>query len=419
VPKLGKLLAEGRAACGLSLRDVQRRTGIHNAHLSQIETGQIERPEVGLLFQLAELYDLDLGVLLQASGHLGAREGGVAQRAVASAALRAVGQLAPTRQAEALSYLQRMAQPPRRAEPDLSEAARRRVAAVAERALEWAGAVEVLPTPLNDLATAAGIVEIKEAAALPEDLEAKKPRVWKRILGAIVFSEKTIYVDRASQIEPRANFTQAHEIAHSLLPWHEATFRLDDERQLFFGTRDELELEANYAAAHMIFQGRRYHERALQNEVSIATPIDLARHYRASLHASIRFYVEGHPDPVAVLVAGRRTQHDGTLPIWTSFESESFRERFGRFADQLPGATLPVTDTDLPLGRIAATVRDTAGVVTDTTMLIDRNSDAKRFTAEGFFNQYSVFIFVSPYRRAKLGRRTRVITADDVADAHP
>ena len=39
---LGKKLAAARAARNWSLREVERRTGIHNAHLSQIETGAIE-----------------------------------------------------------------------------------------------------------------------------------------------------------------------------------------------------------------------------------------------------------------------------------------------------------------------------------------------------------------------------------------
>lgn len=413
VSKLGDALVEGRQAAGLSLREVQRRTGVHNAHLSQIEKGHIERPEVGLLFQLAELYALDFGELLELSGHLSGQDQSASQRAMTTAALRAVGELAPARQAEALSYLQRLAKPPRARAPDLSEEARRRVAAVADRALEWVDLADGGPTPLDELAQVAGIKEIKSATELPDDIAVHKPRVWKRVLGAIVFPAKTIYVDRASQIGARANFTQAHETAHMLLPWHEAAFRMDDEKQLFYGTRDELELEANYAAAHLIFQGHRYHERALQNQVSIATPIDLANQYGASLHASIRFYVERHPDAVAVLVAGRYTQFDGTLPVWTSFESGPFLERFGRFADQLPGAALPVVDPDLPLGRIAATVRETAGVVSDTITLIDFHGDARKFVAEGFFNQYSVFIMVSPYRRVNVGKRTRVVAEGD------
>jgi hypothetical protein len=78
---------------------------------------------------------------------------------------------------------------------------------VAERALDWASAHDRLPTPLDDVGAAAGVAAVKEAAALPEDIAVTKPRVWKRILGPIVFREKTIYVDRESQIAPRANFT--------------------------------------------------------------------------------------------------------------------------------------------------------------------------------------------------------------------
>ena len=39
---------------------MERRTGIHNAHLSQIETGAIERPAPNMLWALAEVYGLDL-----------------------------------------------------------------------------------------------------------------------------------------------------------------------------------------------------------------------------------------------------------------------------------------------------------------------------------------------------------------------
>ena len=355
LPKLGKLLIEGREAAGLSLREVQRRTGIHNAHLSQIEKGRIERPEVGLLFQLGELYGIELGTLLESAGHLSGLHG-APQRAMATAALRAVDQLPAPRQAEALSYLNRLAQPPRATDAGLSESAQARAASVAERALEWAGVSEA-PTRLDQIAAVAGVERIRDTNAIPDEIEVKKPRLWKRILGAVLFSEKTIYVDRQNQIAPRANFTEAHEIAHVLLPWHQDAFRIDDERRLFYDTHEELESEANYVAAHLIFQGHRYHERALEDRVSIATPIELAGVYRASLHASIRYYVEHHPDSVAVVVAGRYTQYDGTLPIWTSFESASFLRRFGSFVGQLPGFGLPI-DPALPLGKIAASVRE-------------------------------------------------------------
>jgi len=69
------------------------------------------------------------------------------------------------------------------------------------------------------------------------------------------------------------------------------------------------------------------------------------------------------------------------------------------------------------LGKIAASALETPGVAGETTSLIDLNGDVRRFMAEGFFNQYSVFIFVAPRHRAKLGRHTRVVVADDAASS--
>lgn len=65
-----------------------------------------------------------------------------------------------------------------------------------------------------------------------------------------------------------------------------------------------------------MFQGGRFHARALDYETSLQAPIILAEQYGASFHASIRFYVEHHPEPVALIVAGRHQRADRTVPIW-------------------------------------------------------------------------------------------------------
>src|SRR6266568_4725424 len=67
---LGKKLAKARDDKKWTLREVERRTGIQNAHLSQIETGAIERPAPNVLWILAQIYDLDYHELLRAAGHV-------------------------------------------------------------------------------------------------------------------------------------------------------------------------------------------------------------------------------------------------------------------------------------------------------------------------------------------------------------
>jgi HTH-type transcriptional regulator, competence development regulator len=102
---LGGVLRAARTAGGLSLRDVERRTGIRNAHLSQIETDTIAKPEMAILWDLATLYGLDFARLLALAGHTGAGETSGRQRRRMTVALRALSQLSPGEQAEALRYM--------------------------------------------------------------------------------------------------------------------------------------------------------------------------------------------------------------------------------------------------------------------------------------------------------------------------
>lgn len=100
-PTLAGRLRDARRDLGLSLRDVERRTGIRNAHLSQLETGTIAKPEMALLWELAALYELDFGELLELAGY-GAGE---ARRRRMTVALRALGELSEADQDEVLRYM--------------------------------------------------------------------------------------------------------------------------------------------------------------------------------------------------------------------------------------------------------------------------------------------------------------------------
>ena len=104
---LGTRLAAARAEKNWSLREVERRTGIHNAHLSQIETGAIERPAPNVLWALAEVYGLDLHELMRMSGHVEAAANGT-PGSVVGAALRALGELSPGEQEEVLQFMKEL-----------------------------------------------------------------------------------------------------------------------------------------------------------------------------------------------------------------------------------------------------------------------------------------------------------------------
>lgn len=104
LPSLARVLAAARRDLGLSLREVERRTGIRNAHLSQIETGTIARPEMALLWELSIAYGLDFARLLSLAGYEAAGQA-AADRGRMTVALRALGQLTPAEQAETLEFM--------------------------------------------------------------------------------------------------------------------------------------------------------------------------------------------------------------------------------------------------------------------------------------------------------------------------
>lgn len=102
---LGKKLADARAEKGWSLREAERRTGLNNAHISQIETGAIAQPAPNILWALAEAYGLDLGELMRLSGHVEAAVKGT-PGSVVGAALRALGDMTPGEQEQVLDFIQ-------------------------------------------------------------------------------------------------------------------------------------------------------------------------------------------------------------------------------------------------------------------------------------------------------------------------
>lgn len=67
------MLRRARLHQGLSLRDVERRTEIPNAHLSQIERGRIRRPDPAIVFELAQLYRLNYALVAEWAGYVDAR----------------------------------------------------------------------------------------------------------------------------------------------------------------------------------------------------------------------------------------------------------------------------------------------------------------------------------------------------------
>jgi len=260
---------------------------------------------------------------------------------------------------------------------------RRRLATIAENALEAAGVVGVLPTPLEEVQRAAGIVARHDVSTLPEGLAARS----RALLGALWFERRAVYVD-LSQPVARRRFTDAHEAMHALCPWHEAVLREDTEDELFRATRDSIEAEANLGAGMLIFQGRRFAERVSDEPCSVRTAQVLAVEHGASVQATLHHCVEHEARVAAMLVAGRFPRRDDSLPVWSGTESASFLRRFGRVTRLVP-AGLPPGDM---LRDLAEAARRTSVPPVIDFRLHDTGGSARDVTVEAHYNRHTFLL---------------------------
>jgi transcriptional regulator with XRE-family HTH domain len=103
--ELGVLLADLRAAKGLSLREVEEATGkaVSNAYLSQREHGKIKKPSPNVLHSLAGVYAVPYEALMEKAGYLLPSQDGGKRRARLAAF--AIDNLTAEEEEELLKYL--------------------------------------------------------------------------------------------------------------------------------------------------------------------------------------------------------------------------------------------------------------------------------------------------------------------------
>jgi transcriptional regulator with XRE-family HTH domain len=107
---VGATLRRARTYRGLSLRDVERRTGRPNAYLSQVERGVIRKPDPVFIWQLANLYDLDFELLMHWSGGDVNASSDPLEDAVVAALIRQIVNLTPSQRSRALALIVELSQ---------------------------------------------------------------------------------------------------------------------------------------------------------------------------------------------------------------------------------------------------------------------------------------------------------------------
>ena len=213
------------------------------------------------------------------------------------------------------------------------------VRVLADEVLSRSGAKGVIPTPLDVVARWVGIHDVQDIGEFnSHQRKAHRPRrslsVLKRFLGAVLYEQKIVLLD-TTKPDTMRRWTEAHELAHKLVPWHAASTYLDDDSTLTPMAVLQQEREANVGGAHLLFQGPCFWNESRDYRSSLAVPVKMAPTYAASLTATIRYYVESHVDPMGLLCLSRYVQNRSRRVTY-SLESGSFRDRFGPIGDLFP-----------------------------------------------------------------------------------
>jgi hypothetical protein len=180
---------------------------------------------------------------------------------------------------------------------------------ICERLL-WRAQVErQFPTPIEKFVAAAGVHQLLDVdkarseylALAPATTRAEMDSAWRKMVGLADITTASLYVS-PSQDERSRRKVALHELAHLVLPWHDARPRhVDDARTLSSQCRDRLDIEANAVACELLFQGNHFHALAGGMRPDIDSISRLADLYGAPLDDTARLFTLARRQPVLVL----------------------------------------------------------------------------------------------------------------------
>lgn len=181
-------------------------------------------------------------------------------------------------------------------------------------------------------------------------------------------------------------WNQAHEIGHSLLPWHNSVMHGDDTHTLSRACHDIVESEANYTAGRLLFLENRFVEEARSTLPSLSAIRDLGGKFGNTAATTLYRYVESCGDDAVMLgmitchphSSMRPAEFDSLDPCRYVIQSRSFDARFGQ-----------VNEVQLfsCIERYCAP-RKGGPLGSDEIVLHDRNGAPFLFYFETFFNRY-------------------------------
>lgn len=226
-------------------------------------------------------------------------------------------------------------------------------------------------------------------------------RALRKINGILDREKKIIYVD-TKQLENRKRYVKLHEVGHEVLPWQKEMYEIleDDEITISEIVKDEFEAEANYFASSTLFQLEKFDEEVNKLPLEIGASFELSKKFGASIHATLRRYVESSNNRCALLVLKDKSVPKLNCVRRNYFQSDRFSTTFGTLNwDEILGIEWPFVQ-DYIRGR---------KFHTNGFFVYNLNGCGEQHFDYHFFNNtWNAFVFILPIGEFKKSK-TQII----------
>ncbi|MBL9080882.1 MAG: ImmA/IrrE family metallo-endopeptidase [Planctomycetales bacterium] len=144
---------------------------------------------------------------------------------------------------------------------------------------------------------------------------------------------KRILID--AELPPaKQRWGEAHEIGHSVLPWHEAVMHGDKKRTLSLACEQQVEAEANYAAGRLLFMQELFAEQLRGSPLDFGHVKKLSGTFGNTMTSTLWRAVESVVEPVFGLVSQHPRHALGEEPLRYFIRSRSFETQFSTVTAQ-------------------------------------------------------------------------------------
>ena len=196
---------------------------------------------------------------------------------------------------------------------------------------------------------------------------------------------KRILLDSSLPVK-KHRWSEAHEVLHSLIPWHDDVMHGDNRYTLTQRCHEQVETEANYGAGRLLFLRDRFSAEAKDLPREIASVQSLHKGFGNTLSSTLWRFVEtvGEERPLVGMISchphpsRRPDDFDPAKPCRHCIQSRAFATMFGGLSERQLFDTVSSY-----CGRQAGGPLGTAELI-----LTDDNGDEHAFTFESFFIRY-------------------------------